>query len=81
MTEAHATVNDGKPPTAEQFDMVAGHLVQTLSDLKVPEAEIEEVVADLMHTLKGMSVSQDLVDECVARAQSAKTKIVEIGGF
>ena len=69
------------PPTVEQFDMVAGHLVQTLSDLKVPEAEIEEVVADLMHTLKGMSVSQDLVDECVARALSAKAKIVEIGGY
>merc|ERR1719199_2145066 len=48
MMTAHGKVNGGTFPSAEQFDMVAGHLVQTLSDLKVPEQEIQEIVAIAM---------------------------------
>lgn len=44
MRDAHATINDGKPPTEEHFGAVAECLVGTLKDLGVAQDLIDEVV-------------------------------------
>ena len=41
---AHSQINDGKHPTEEHFNAVAGHLVSTLKDLGVAQELVDEVV-------------------------------------
>ncbi len=45
MAAAHKRMFEQMGLTAEHFDMVAGHLLATLEDMKVPRPLVDEVVA------------------------------------
>ena len=50
MSKAHEKVNLGERPTEEHFGAVAECLIETLQELKIPQADIDEVVEIVLTT-------------------------------